>query len=121
MFADSGRNIHEKLSQAFFQVVDKVFPLVEHGSLSTAAERRIFDIVPNLREFYPRGYDAAIRTGTPEQQAAMNELWHAIQEAVETSHRAGIERGKSLLVQLAKGKITTEQFNNCSLEEDKPS
>jgi hypothetical protein len=115
---DSTGKTYLEASRLFYQVLELVFPAVDERSLSTVARRQIGDIVPDLNAFYPRGISATIRTATPEQRKAMNALYLAVAEALEAAHQSGIKRGKSLLVQLAKGTVTTQQFNDCALQQE---
>lgn len=115
-FVDSGGSHHIQATEAFYRLIELMFPAVEERSLSTAAQREIKDIVPDIRAFYPKGLFAAIRVATPEQRKALNELFICVLQALEASHQKGIERGKSLLVQLAKGGLTNKEFNECAIK-----
>ena len=47
----------------------------------------------------------------------MDVLWSEICKAIESAHQSGIERGKSLLIQLARGDITTSQLNDHAVKD----
>lgn len=118
-FVSSNGQRYPDTTAAFYRVLESVFPQVDKRTLSVNAERSVIPIVPDYGTFYPRGMDAAIRIATPEQRKAFNELFMAILDAIESSHKAGIERGKSLLVQLASGALTTNEFNNSVIKGEK--
>lgn len=115
-FADSGGNVYKEATNNFYTVIGLMFPEVDERTLSVNASRSIKELLPNLKQFYPRGIRAAIRTAPPEQRDAMNVLFLTVCDAIEAAHQAGIERGKSLLVQLASGGLTTKEFNDAVIK-----
>jgi len=118
-FISGDGTLYPKATAAYYRIIELMFPQVDKRTLSANAERDVSPIVPDYGTFYPRGLDAAIRIATPEQRQALNDLFKAIQEAIQLSHEAGIERGKSLLVQLAKGALTTNEFNDSVIKGEK--
>ena len=115
-FVDSGGTRYQEASDAYYRLIELVFPKVDEKTLSWAAQNKIGNLIPELGLFYPCGIFQAYYTGTPEQQLALSKLFLMVQAAIEAAHQSGIERGKSLLVQLARGAITAKQLNDHSLE-----
>jgi hypothetical protein len=112
-FVDSSGRIHVEATKAFYSVVEAVFAgtEIDKWSLTTDGSLAIREILPKLDSFYPHGMNAMIYVADPKKRETLNALFHAVSDAIETAHQAGIERGKSLLVQLAKGGLTTNEFN----------
>lgn len=113
-FVDSSGQIHTEATEAFYSAVEAIFTGTEldKWSLTTHGSLAIRDILPKLDSFYPCGMDAKIYVADPKKREALNTLFHVVLDAIETAHQSGIERGKSLLVQLAKGTLTTKEFND---------
>lgn len=119
VFVDSGHHHYPDAAKAFYKVAEMMFPKINNREYSTKASYKLMrHLMPNIRVFYPCGTFATYHTGSDAQREAMNALFNAVQDAIETAHQAGIERGKSLLVMLAKGEITNQQLNEHSVQED---
>lgn len=118
-FVTSNGSTYLDATAAYYRVVELMSAQVDKRTLSANAERDVNPIVPDYGVFYPRGMDAAIRVATPEQQKALNHLFETFRQALEVAHQAGIERGKSLLVQLASGALTTNEFNASVIKGEK--
>lgn len=110
---------HVELSNAFYRLAELVFEKIDDREFSTKALRTLMtQNFPNFGQFYPTGIHATLHVGDPAKREALNALFVAIQKALRASHRSGIKRGKSLLIQLAKGAVTAKQFNDCAVQED---
>jgi len=106
-------------SGAYYAMLESAFPKLALGYLDLSFKQR--DKVremPHIGVFYPHGIYPAILQMTPKQQAAANELWRKVQEALEAAYDAGLKRGKSLLIQLADGGLTVKDFD--SAREERP-
>lgn len=111
---DSSGTIHQEATAAFYAAVEAIFAGTEFDSrqLTVSGSLAIRSILPDINQHYPHGMNAQIYVGDPKTREALNGLFHAVLSAIETAHQSGIERGKSLLVQLAKGGLTATEFND---------
>jgi hypothetical protein len=111
-FADRVK-VHGAVTVAYYRAVEAFCPMVAAREVFTERARRdLHAMVPNIGEFYPRGLYADIRTATPGQRDALDKLFIEIQRAIDSAYDAGVEQGKGLLVELAKGQLTVDQFND---------
>lgn len=116
-FVDTQGTVYKEATDAFYDAVNAVFKGTEYDErqLTTEGHLAIRDILPNISLFYPHGA-SKIYVAEPEKREALNKLFLAFQAALQSAHHSGIERGKSLLVRLASGELTTSEFNQCALK-----
>jgi len=113
---DSGGNQYPEVSKAFHKVLELAFPIAcGKNDLTLTGTLAVKAICP--RTTFPHGHFATIHSGDPKQREAMDVLWSEICKAIESAHQSGIERGKSLLIQLARGDITTSQLNDHAVKD----
>lgn len=115
-FIDSTGVIFEEATAAYYKLIELLFPAVETRTLTQHARSKVNNLIPDFGVFYPRGIFATLHVGTPEQQKALNDLFLSVQQAIESAHDTGTNRGKSLLIQLAKGALTCKEFNDCAIK-----
>lgn len=100
-------------TEAFYRLVQAVSVELDKHEYSSASLRVVKPpLIPALDDFYPRGILASIRTAEPKVQRLLDNLFVSMQIALVQSHARGVERGKALLVQLAKGELTVREFND---------
>ena len=88
----------------------------DEGLLSAHARQEISDVVPNVGEHYPIGYDCTLRVAPTGTQKLLSTLFLQVHDALAKSHVDGAETGKSILLGLASGDMTVKDFNQCTVE-----
>lgn len=116
-FKDSGGKVHKQASQAYYELVELLFAQIDPRRFTMHANVELRAHLPKFKFGYIHG-EAAVHMDAPDMARwkAMNQLFLEVQKAIEQAHQSGIERGKSLLVQLAQGGITAKQLNDHSLK-----
>lgn len=118
VFVDQGGNRYHRASEAYHRILELLFPAIDEKEFSFHATVKLHTIVPSISEHYPCGIFATMHVAPKSHQEAATKLFLEIQEAIQTAYQAGAERGKDLLIQLAKGNITAKQLNNLALEDE---
>jgi hypothetical protein len=119
VWQDGIGHAYVEVRDRFMALLRLMFPSVavfEH-KLPPAQRHDYFPNIPNIGEFYPRGILAPFVQMTPEQQEALNILYIEIGKAIREAYNNGLDHGRDLLMGLAKGEISTTDFNDGIVKE----
>jgi len=101
----------EELSESFYALIEAVSTrlddprkfLTVHGRLEVRAT------IPDIGGHYPHGTFAALRAAPMAVQKALNDLWARTSKAIDATHKAGLGKGKNIVVGLADGTLKFDQ------------
>lgn len=107
------------LTKAFYDLVEELSIELNKHDYSSGSLRTVRPpLIPDIGDFYSRGIFASIRVASPKVQRLLNRIFAETQAEIIQTHKRGVERGKALLVQLAKGSLTVGEFNDTITKAD---
>jgi hypothetical protein len=118
VWQDSQGNRYEAVREAYLALLHACFPEVEKWSYDPPKGQRV-PCMPDIKHFYPTGMMATYHQMTPVQQKAANLLYIEIGNAIRRAYKEGLDHGRDLLMGLAKGEISTTDFNDGVVVTDK--
>jgi hypothetical protein len=106
VWADPWGNGYPELRELYFQLLRSFSPSFEHNP--KPSDR--IPVLPNTGSFYPHGIFPTYHVMTPEQQKLVNETYMAMGRAIQTAYGRGLDYGRDILGQLARGDIKIGDF-----------
>lgn len=112
--ADPSGHRYDKLQETYFKLLLAMFPpAYGRFDLATQAHRTAtWRQVPKASCVYPIGFNYTIHLMDEKQRACANELFRQVCAALDKAYRRGLEHGRNLLGQLARGELTVGQFEH---------
>jgi hypothetical protein len=115
VWMDGSNNEYEEVRDAFIGALRVFFPKIDYRkpTYGTQAYEQYKDMVciPDIKEFYGTGFMPTYHQMTPEQQEAANRLYIVIGHAIWAAYNHGQDNGRNLLLGLAKGEVSFEDYN----------
>jgi hypothetical protein len=106
VWGDPSGHAYTELRELFFKLLRSFSPALQHDS--RAGDN--VPAVPDTGTFCPHGIFPTYHVMTPEQQENANEMYIAIGLAVQAAYNRGLDYGRDILGQLARGDIKIGDF-----------
>jgi hypothetical protein len=117
IFEDHLHLSYKAVAAAYFAALETFFPALDRTRKLSRYNESI-ETIPNLKDFYPCGVFHTYHALTPAQQEVATKLYVAIGDALDVAFQRGLDYGRNLLVQMAKGEITSDTFERPFQKED---